>query len=84
MSDLPPRRPSSKWTHEEVEELVVRVAKIAAREAAHDATKALEARITSLEMTLKSGKGILVGAAAVLGFMLAGGIAKLKALLGIM
>jgi hypothetical protein len=54
-----------------------------ATRAAESATKALEARITSLEMTLKSGKGALIGAAAVLGFLLADGIQKIKHLLGI-
>lgn len=54
-----------------------------AHEAAQEATKALEARITSLEMALKSGQGVLIGAAAVVGFFLADGISKLKSLLGI-
>ena len=57
--------------------------KAIAKEAAQEATKTLEARITSLEMTLKSGKGALIGAAAVLGFLLADGIQKIKHLLGI-
>ena len=54
-----------------------------AREAAEEATKTLEARITSLEMALKSGQGVLIGAAAVIGFFLADGINRLKSLLGI-
>ena len=54
-----------------------------AHEAAQEATKTLEARITSLEMALKSGQGVLIGAAAVVGFFLADGISKLKTLLGI-
>lgn len=54
-----------------------------AKEAAQEATKTLEARITSLEMALKSGQGVLIGAAAVVGFFLADGISKLKTLLGI-
>ena len=54
-----------------------------AHEAAQEATKALEARITSLEMALKSGQGVLIGAAAVVGFFLADGISRLKTLLGI-
>lgn len=57
--------------------------KAIAKEAAQEATKTLEARITSLEMALKSGQGVLIGAAAVVGFFLADGISKLKALLGI-
>ena len=54
-----------------------------AHEAAQEATKTLEARITSLEMALKSGQGVLIGAAAVVGFFLADGISRLKTLLGI-
>jgi len=54
-----------------------------AHEAAQEATKALEARITSLEMALKSGQGVLIGAAAVIGFFLADGISRLKHLLGL-
>lgn len=57
--------------------------KAIAHEAAQEATKTLEARITSLEMALKSGQGVLIGAAAVIGFFLADGITRLKALLGI-
>ena len=53
------------------------------KEAAEEATKKLEARITSLEMALKSGQGVLIGAAAVIGFFLADGISKIKTLLGI-
>lgn len=47
------------------------------------AVSKLEARITSLEMALKSGQGVLIGAAAVIGFFLADGISKIKTLLGI-
>lgn len=54
-----------------------------AHEAAQEATKTLEARITSLEMALKSGQGVLIGAAAVIGFFLADGLQKIKSLLGI-
>ncbi len=54
-----------------------------AHEAAQEATKTLEARITSLEMALKSGQGVLIGAAAVIGFFLADGISRLKHLLGL-
>lgn len=54
-----------------------------AKEAAQEATKTLEARITSLEMALKSGQGVLIGAAAVIGFFLADGINRLKTLLGL-
>lgn len=55
-----------------------------ATRAANAATEKLEARITSLEMALKSGQGVLIGAAAVIGFFLADGIAKIKSLLGLM
>jgi hypothetical protein len=34
-------------------------------------------------MALKSGQGVLIGAAAVVGFFLADGISRLKTLLGI-
>jgi|GEM_PF-2854423 len=54
-----------------------------AKEAAQEATKTLEARITSLEMALKSGQGVLIGAAAVIGFFLADGIARIKHMLGV-
>ena len=54
-----------------------------AKEAAQEATKTLEARITSLEMALKSGQGVLIGAAAVIGFFLADGIQKIKSVLGL-
>ena len=57
--------------------------KAIAKEAAQEATKTLEARITSLEMALKSGQGVLIGAAAVIGFFLADGINRLKTLLGL-
>ena len=57
--------------------------KAIAKEAAEEATKKLEARITSLEMALKSGQGVLIGAAAVIGFFLADGINRLKSLLGL-
>lgn len=51
--------------------------------AAENATKKLEARITSLEMALKSGQGVLIGAAAVVGFFLADGISRIKHMLGL-
>lgn len=54
-----------------------------AHEAAQEATKTLEARITSLEMALKSGQGVLIGGAAVIGFLMADGLQKIKMLLGI-
>ena len=54
-----------------------------AKEAAQEATKTLEARITSLEMALKSGQGVLIGAAAVIGFFLADGISRIKHMLGV-
>ena len=57
--------------------------KAIAKEAAEEATKKLEARITSLEMALKSGQGVLIGAAAVVGFFLADGIARIKDFMGI-
>lgn len=57
--------------------------KAIAHEAAQEATKTLEARITSLEMALKSGQGVLIGAAAVIGFFLADGISRLKSVLGL-
>lgn len=57
--------------------------KAIAKEAAQEATKTLEARITSLEMALKSGQGVLIGAAAVIGFFLADGISRIKSLLGV-
>lgn len=57
--------------------------KAIAKEAAQEATKTLEARITSLEMALKSGQGVLIGAAAVIGFFLADGIARIKDFMGI-
>ncbi len=70
-----PRPRTIRLTEAELEALATR--------AAENATKALEARITSLEMALKSGQGVLIGAAAVIGFFLADGINKLKTLLGI-
>ena len=57
--------------------------KAIAKEAAEEATKTLEARITSLEMALKSGQGVLIGAAAVIGFFLADGISRIKHMLGL-
>ena len=71
-----PTRPRTiRMSEAELEALATR--------AAETATKALEARITSLEMALKSGQGVLIGAAAVIGFFLADGIAKIKSLLGL-
>lgn len=71
-----PSRPRTiRMSEAELEALATR--------AAETATKALEARITSLEMALKSGQGVLIGAAAVIGFFLADGIAKIKSLLGL-
>lgn len=71
-----PSRPRTiRLTETELEAIATR--------AASAATEKLEARITSLEMALKSGQGVLIGAAAVVGFFLADGIAKIKLLLGI-
>jgi hypothetical protein len=71
-----PSRPRTiRLTEQELEAIATR--------AAESATQKLEARITSLEMALKSGQGVLIGAAAVVGFFLADGISRLKTLLGI-
>lgn len=71
-----PSRPRTiRLTEQELEAIATR--------AAESATQKLEARITSLEMALKSGQGVLIGAAAVIGFFLADGINRLKTLLGI-
>ena len=45
--------------------------------------EAFNTRLTSLENELRSGKGVLIGAAATIGFILADGLGKLKAVLGI-
>ncbi|MFN8994305.1 MAG: hypothetical protein ACK5X3_11680 [Pseudomonadota bacterium] len=67
-----PTRPRTiRLTEQELEAIVER------------AVSKLEARISSLEMALKSGQGVLIGAAAVIGFFLADGISRLKTLLGI-
>lgn len=67
-----PTRPRTiRLTEQELEAIVER------------AVSKLEARISSLEMALKSGQGVLIGAAAVIGFFLADGIVRLKTLLGI-
>ena len=71
-----PSRPRTiRLTETELEAIATR--------AANAATEKLEARITSLEMALKSGQGVLIGAAAVIGFFLADGISRLKTLMGI-
>ena len=67
-----PSRPRTiRLTEQELEAIVER------------AVSKLEARISSLEMALKSGQGVLIGAAAVIGFFLADGISRLKTLMGI-
>jgi hypothetical protein len=83
-----PSRPRTiRLTTDELDAIMSRVAvlagKEAAREVAHEATKSIEARLKALEDAMKSGKGALIGAAAVLGFLLADGIQKIKHLLGI-
>ena len=75
MTQTPQRPRTIRMSEAELEALATR--------AAENATKALEARITSLEMALKSGQGVLIGAAAVIGFFLADGINRLKSLLGL-
>ena len=71
-----PSRPRTvRLTEDELEALIER--------GARKATADLEKRLQALEDAMKSGKGILIGAAAVLGFLLADGISRLKALLGI-
>ena len=75
MTQTPQRPRTIRMSEAELEALATR--------AAENATKTLEARITSLEMALKSGQGVLIGAAAVIGFFLADGIAKIKHMLGL-
>ena len=75
MTQTPQRPRTIRMSEAELEALATR--------AAENATKTLEARITSLEMALKSGQGVLIGAAAVIGFFLADGISRLKHLLGL-
>jgi hypothetical protein len=75
MTQTSPRPRTIRMSEVELEALATR--------AAESATKKLEARITSLEMALKSGQGVLIGAAAVVGFFLADGVSRLKHLLGI-
>jgi hypothetical protein len=75
MTQTPQRPRTIRLTESELKSI--------AHEAAQEATKTLEARITSLEMALKSGQGVLIGAAAVIGFFLADGISRLKHLLGV-
>jgi hypothetical protein len=75
MTATPQRPRTIRMSEVELEALATR--------AAENATKKLEARITSLEMALKSGQGVLIGAAAVIGFFLADGIAKIKHMLGL-
>ncbi len=75
MTQTPQRPRTIRMSEVELEALATR--------AAENATKKLEARITSLEMALKSGQGVLIGAAAVVGFFLADGISRLKHLLGV-
>lgn len=75
MTQTPPRPRTIRMSEAELEALATR--------AAENATKTLEARITSLEMALKSGQGVLIGAAAVIGFFLADGISRLKHMLGL-
>jgi len=71
----PPRPRTIRMSEPELEALAFR--------AAENATEKLEKRITDLEHALKSGQGVLIGAAAVIGFFLADGIVRLKTLLGI-
>ena len=75
MTQTPQRPRTIRMSEAELEALATR--------AAENATKTLEARITSLEMALKSGQGVLIGAAAVIGFFLADGIARIKHVLGL-
>lgn len=71
-----PSRPRTvRLTEAELEALIER--------GARKATADLEKRLQALEDAMKSGKGILIGAAAVLGFLLADGIAKIKHLMGV-
>lgn len=75
-------RKVSTFTEAELEALLARAAKAANAETVEHMEK-LEARLKSLEDALKSGKGALIGAAAVIGFFLADGIMRLKVLLGL-
>ena len=43
----------------------------------------LDARLKSLEDMMKSGRGVLIGVAATIGFLLADGITRVKAFMGI-
>jgi conjugal transfer/entry exclusion protein len=75
-------RKVSSFTEAELEDLLSRAAMRANAQTLEHIEK-LDKRIKSLEDALKSGQGVLIGAAAVIGFLLADGIVRIKAFMGI-